>query len=137
MPSQPSLQEYDFAVTLVVLVQHNARMRAAHCELGLALLNHFGGARAALEALPGLARRGGGASGPQICLREQAREIEACGKLGCEGIVSKRLGSLYKSGRSPHWVKVKNPKAPAVKREAEEDWGSPHWIRSKNRSRQP
>ena len=82
MPSQPSLQEYDFAVTLVVLVQHNARMRAAHCELGLALLNHFGGARAALEALPGLARRGGGASGPQICLREQAREIEACGKLG-------------------------------------------------------
>jgi hypothetical protein len=24
---------------------------------------------------------------------------------------------------SPHWVKVKNPNAPAVKREAEEDWG--------------
>jgi hypothetical protein len=35
----------------------------------------------------------------------------AC-KLGCEGIVSKRLGSLYRSGGSPHWVKVKNPKAP-------------------------
>src|SRR6516164_9062063 len=47
---------------------------------------------------------------------------EAC-KLGCEGIVSKRLGSMYRSGRSPHWVKVKNPKAPAVKREVEEDWG--------------
>ena len=46
----------------------------------------------------------------------------AC-RLGCEGILSKRLGSLYRSGRSPHWVKVKNPKAPAVKREAEEDWG--------------
>jgi bifunctional non-homologous end joining protein LigD len=46
---------------------------------------------------------------------------EAC-KLGCEGIVSKRVGSLYRSGRSPHWVKVKNPNAPAVKREAEEDW---------------
>jgi bifunctional non-homologous end joining protein LigD len=46
----------------------------------------------------------------------------AC-KLGCEGIVSKRLGSLYRSGRSPHWVKVKNPNAPAVTREAEEDWG--------------
>jgi bifunctional non-homologous end joining protein LigD len=45
----------------------------------------------------------------------------AC-KLGCEGTVSKRLGSPYRSGRSPHWVKVKNPKAPAVKREAEEDW---------------
>jgi hypothetical protein len=25
--------------------------------------------------------------------------------------------------RLPHWVKVKNPKAPAVRREAEEDWG--------------
>jgi bifunctional non-homologous end joining protein LigD len=42
--------------------------------------------------------------------------------LGCEGIVSKRLGSPYRSGRSAHWVKVKNPKAPAVRREAEEDW---------------
>jgi ATP-dependent DNA ligase len=47
----------------------------------------------------------------------------AC-KLGCEGIVSKRLGSPYRSGRSKYWVKVKNPKAPAVKREAEEDWGN-------------
>jgi bifunctional non-homologous end joining protein LigD len=47
---------------------------------------------------------------------------EAC-KLGCEGIVSKRLGSPYRSARSAHWLKVKNPKAPAVKREAEEDWG--------------
>ncbi len=45
----------------------------------------------------------------------------AC-KLGCEGIVSKRLGSSYYSGRSPHWLKVKNPAAPAVKRETEEDW---------------
>jgi bifunctional non-homologous end joining protein LigD len=44
-------------------------------------------------------------------------------KLGCEGIVSKRLGSLYRSGRSPHRLKVKNPHAPAVKREVEEDWG--------------
>jgi bifunctional non-homologous end joining protein LigD len=42
--------------------------------------------------------------------------------LGCEGIVSKRLGSSYRPGRSDHWVKVKNPAAPAVKREAEEDW---------------
>jgi bifunctional non-homologous end joining protein LigD len=37
----------------------------------------------------------------------------AC-KLGCEGIVSKRLGSPYRSGRSADWVKVKDPKAPAV-----------------------
>ena len=43
--------------------------------------------------------------------------------LGCEGIVSKRVGSPYRAGRSDHWIKVKNPAAPAVKREAEEDWG--------------
>ena len=36
---------------------------------------------------------------------------------------AKRLGSIYRSGRSPLWLKVKNPKAPAVRREAEEDWG--------------
>ena len=46
----------------------------------------------------------------------------AC-KLGVEGIVSKRRDSPYRSGRSPHWIKSKNPTAPAVKREAEEDWG--------------
>ena len=38
----------------------------------------------------------------------------AC-KLGAEGIVSKRLGSRYRSGRSPDWLKFKNPEAPAVK----------------------
>jgi bifunctional non-homologous end joining protein LigD len=47
----------------------------------------------------------------------------AC-KLGYEGIVSKRLGSLYRSGRSSDWIKVKNPAAPAVKRETEEDWST-------------
>jgi bifunctional non-homologous end joining protein LigD len=50
----------------------------------------------------------------------------AC-KLGLEGIVSKRLGSRYRSGRSRHWVKSRNPAAPAVKREAEEDWGREKW----------
>jgi ATP-dependent DNA ligase len=43
--------------------------------------------------------------------------------LGLEGIVSKRLGSRYRSGRSPDWLKFKNPDAPAVKLEAEEDRG--------------
>jgi len=43
----------------------------------------------------------------------------AC-KMGLEGIVLKRLGSRYRSGRSSDWLKMKNP---AVKREAEEDWG--------------
>src|SRR6516164_3540596 len=45
----------------------------------------------------------------------------AC-KLGCEGIVSKRRGSRYARGRSSNWLKVKNPDAPAVRREREEDW---------------
>jgi bifunctional non-homologous end joining protein LigD len=46
----------------------------------------------------------------------------AC-KLGLEGIVSKRRDSPYRSGRSPDWLKMKNAAHPAVKREAEEDWG--------------
>jgi bifunctional non-homologous end joining protein LigD len=46
----------------------------------------------------------------------------AC-KMGLEGIVSKRLGSRYRSGRTKDWLKFENPEAPAVKREAEEDWG--------------
>jgi bifunctional non-homologous end joining protein LigD len=45
----------------------------------------------------------------------------AC-KMGLEGIVSKRKDSTYRSGRSPDWLKMKNPDAPAVTREAEEDW---------------
>jgi hypothetical protein len=32
-------------------------------------------------------------------------------KMGLEGIVSKRLGSRYRSGRSPYWLKFKNPDA--------------------------
>jgi bifunctional non-homologous end joining protein LigD len=45
----------------------------------------------------------------------------AC-KMGLEGIVSKRLGSRYVSGCSQDWLNFKNPNAPAVKREFEEDW---------------
>jgi ATP-dependent DNA ligase len=56
----------------------------------------------------------------------------AC-KLGLEGIVSKRRESFYSSGRSPHWIKSKNPNAPAVKREAEEDWGG--WSAGSRHSR--
>ncbi len=48
---------------------------------------------------------------------------KAC-RLGCEGIVSKRLRSPYRSGPTAHWIKVKNPKAPAVTREAERSGGN-------------
>jgi hypothetical protein len=52
---------------------------------------------------------------------------------GCSGvrvervatIVSKRLGS--RSGNCRDWIKSKNPMAPAVKREAEEEWGKEQW----------
>jgi ATP-dependent DNA ligase len=55
--------------------------------------------------------------------RAMARPSFASCKLGLEGIVSKRKDSPYRSGRSSDWLKCKNPDAPAVKREAEEDWG--------------
>ena len=42
--------------------------------------------------------------------------------IGLEGIVSKRLNSRYRSGRTIDWLKMKNPEAPASKRETEEDW---------------
>ena len=42
---------------------------------------------------------------------------------GLEGIVSKHKDSTYRSGRSPDWLKSKNPACEAVRREAEEDWG--------------
>jgi hypothetical protein len=45
----------------------------------------------------------------------------AC-RLGLGGIVSKQKDSRYRSGRSPHWIKSKNPLSAAVRREAEEDW---------------
>jgi bifunctional non-homologous end joining protein LigD len=45
----------------------------------------------------------------------------AC-KTGLEGIVSKRKDSPYRSGRSPDWLKMKNPACAAVTPETEEDW---------------
>ena len=42
----------------------------------------------------------------------------AC-KLGLEGIVSKRLNSPYRSGKSKAWLKLKNPQAPGYLRHAQ------------------
>jgi bifunctional non-homologous end joining protein LigD len=44
----------------------------------------------------------------------------AC-KLGLEGIVAKRRGRPYRSGRSTDWIKIKNPEAPAVTRLIDEE----------------
>jgi hypothetical protein len=40
------------------------------------------------------------------------------------GLVSKRKDSAYRFGRSPDWLKMKSANAPAVKREAVEEWTS-------------
>jgi len=45
----------------------------------------------------------------------------AC-QLGAEGIVSKRLGSTYRSGSCPAWIKVKNPDVVAAQRERAAGW---------------
>ena len=48
-----------------------------------ALVNYYGGARAALDALPDWARRGGATGPMRICTRDEAeREIEASRRLG-------------------------------------------------------
>ena len=36
--------------------------------------------------------------------------------LGVQRFVAKRGDKPYRSGRSPHWIKVKNPDAPAATR---------------------
>jgi bifunctional non-homologous end joining protein LigD len=37
-------------------------------------------------------------------------------RMGLEGIVAKRRDKPYRLGRSPDWIKVKNPDAPAATR---------------------
>ena len=55
------------------------------------------------------------------CRRAEKRSADATRvKDGLEGIVSKRLGSRYRSGRSD-WLKFNNPNAPGVRREAEKE----------------
>jgi ATP-dependent DNA ligase len=46
---------------------------------------------------------------------EGAMVFEHACKLGCEGIVAKRIGAPYRSGRSTSWIKIKNPNAAAVR----------------------
>jgi bifunctional non-homologous end joining protein LigD len=54
------------------------------------------------------------AGGPEVF-------AHAC-RLGAEGIVSKRLGSRYRSGLCDAWIKVRNPASIAVQRERSENW---------------
>jgi bifunctional non-homologous end joining protein LigD len=45
----------------------------------------------------------------------------ACGP-GLEGLVSKHRDRGYRAGRSPNWIKVKNPTSPAMTRAKGIDW---------------
>jgi len=108
--------------------RHGALANAVHCAFDLLELDGTDLRRRPIEERKVLLTELLHGSNLSIVLNEHFEEDgeivfrEAC-KLGCEGIVSKRRGSIYRSGRSPLWLKVKNPEARAVRREAEEDWG--------------
>jgi len=72
-----------------------------------------------------LARAPDGISFNEHLGHDGASVFEAACKMGLEGIVSKRLGAPYRSGRSRDCVKTKNPASPAMHRLLEEDWGRP------------
>jgi bifunctional non-homologous end joining protein LigD len=55
-----------------------------------------------------------GAIGPRL--------FEQACKMGLEGIVSKHRERGYRAGRSPHWIKIKNPKSPAMVRAKDGTW---------------
>ena len=43
-------------------------------------------------------------------------------QMGLESIVSKRLSSPYRSGRSTDWLKIKNSDSPAMIRARDAEW---------------
>src|SRR5262245_28099459 len=111
----------------------DARMGPCSCLPSISRARWCGSAPGAVEVrkatLASLLRRvGAGVQFNEHLEHEDGGVVfrHAC-KMGLEGIVSKRLGSVYRSGRSRDWLKMKNPAAPAVKREAEEDWGKERW----------
>ena len=74
----PHLSETDRIDRLRLIRSDNVGPRTFY-----SLLNHFGNARAALERLPDLARRGGAARSGRICSEEEARaEIAAAKRIG-------------------------------------------------------
>jgi len=74
----PYLTETDRVDRLRLIRSDNVGPRTFY-----SLLNHFGNARAALERLPDLARRGGAARSGRICSEEEARtELAACRTIG-------------------------------------------------------
>jgi bifunctional non-homologous end joining protein LigD len=100
---------------------------ATFCAFDLIELNGEDLRREALERRKLLLERllGAGRPGITFCdhvIGDGAEIFRRVCELGLEGIVSKRRGSRYRSGRSLDRRKSKNPASPAVRREAEEDW---------------
>jgi bifunctional non-homologous end joining protein LigD len=108
---------------------HGGNTRAILCAFDLLEINGEDVRREPIEdrkrQLTGLLRLPHDGIALNECYDGEGRVIfkHACA-LGCEGIVSKKLGSPYRSGRSPQWLKTKNPAAAAVRRLEEEDWPS-------------
>ena len=74
----PHLTETDRVDRLRLIRSDNVGPRTFN-----SLIAHFGNARAALERLPDLARRGGAARSGRICSEEEARaEIAAAKRIG-------------------------------------------------------
>ena len=101
--------------------RHGALASAVHCAFDLLELDGKDLRRQPIEIRKSLLAKLLKGSHSSIVLNEHFEEdgalvFRAGCQVGCGGIVSKRLGSSYRSGRSPQWVKVKNPNAPAVKR---------------------
>jgi ATP-dependent DNA ligase len=121
------------------LIRHGALASAVHCAFDVLELDGSDLRREPIEKRKRLLARLLRGSHLSIVLNEHIEDDgaivyrEAC-RLGCEGIVSKRLGSPYRAGRVQHCVKIKNPAAPAIKREAEEDWGNKRWSHARRRA---
>ena len=94
--------------------QHRTSATAIHCAFDLLELDGEDLRREPIEARKKqLAMLLSGAHSTvvpnQNCEGDGAIIFKRACKLGCEGIGSKRFGSPYRSGRTSHWLKVKNP----------------------------
>src|SRR5262249_18443012 len=64
--------------------------------------------------------------GFRMLLRRDGDAVRLLTRMGATGVRRHRVQAdrlVLPLGRSRHWLKMKNPNAPAVMREPEEDWG--------------
>jgi hypothetical protein len=76
-----------------------------------------------LQAAQAILDRGVGKAGQSLALQIDIKK--RLSELSREELIALRaqyVAAPYRAGRSPHWLKVKNPDAPAVRRLEEEDW---------------